>query len=184
MLVRAHPSIIYSYSCVDANKLRDCLTFLTETPNRIKLLKSLKTSASDFEIRIYRLHDEDEPQSPYHAVVSVQKTPAYPQASDIYFGKEPSWEGLDSRYSLMYLTVYRDTDFHLGLEMPSLVIFSKGPSVRSPHYLSTMQYTTFPPATGDAPPRFRDVIAQPVSFKLSLKCPRHGETAAPCVSTW
>lgn len=61
--------------------------------------------------------------------------------------------------------------------MPSLIEFSKGPSVRNPHYLSTMQEEPFPPAKGDDPPQFKDVVAQPTSFKFSLKCPRHGEPA-------
>ncbi|KAL8787198.1 MAG: hypothetical protein Q9195_007889 [Heterodermia aff. obscurata] len=41
-----------------------------------------------------------------------------------------------------------------------------------------MQEEPFPPAKGDAPPRFQDVVAQPTSFKFSLKCPRHGEVAS------
>lgn len=62
--------------------------------------------------------------------------------------------------------------------MPSLIELSKGPSVLSPHYLSTMQEEPFPPAKGDAPPQFGGVDARPTSFKFSLKCPRHGEAAS------
>ena len=166
--------MIYLPSRTDADKFRDCLLFLTETPDHIKLLKSLNTPTSDFEIRVYRLRDEDEPLSPYHAVVSVKKTSRFPQMADVHFGKDRAGK---QRYSvlLIYWVVYRDIDFQLGLEMPCLIQFSKGPSVRDPHYLSTMLEQTYPPAKGDAPPRFGDVIAQPTSFKFSLKCPRHGE---------
>lgn len=75
---------------IDADKFRECLLFLTETPDRIKQLRTLKTPTSDFETRIYSLRDEDEPLSPYHAVVSVKKPSRYPQVADIYFG-ELSW---------------------------------------------------------------------------------------------
>ena len=110
-------------------------------------------------------------------MVSVKKTSRFPQAADIYFGKRRAGKHRPS-VLLIYRVVYRDIDFQLGLEMPSLIEFTKGPSVRSPHYLSTVQEEPFTPAEGDAPPRFQDVVAQPTSFKFSLKCPRHGEIAS------
>ena len=84
--IRAQPPMIYS-PCIDADRFRDCLLFLTETPDRIKQLRTLKTPTSDFETRIYSLRDEDEPLSPYHAVVSVKKPSRYPQVAEIYFGE-------------------------------------------------------------------------------------------------
>ena len=79
---------------------------------------------------------------------------------------------------LINWVVYRDIDFQLGLEMPSLIEFSKGPSVRSPHYLSSIKEQAYPLDRDrqDAPPEYDDVEAQPTSLKFSLKCPRHGET--------
>ena len=85
--------MIYLTSRIDADKFRGCLLFLTETPDLIKQLKILNTPNSEFETRVYRLRDEDEQLSPYHAVVSVKKTSRFPQAADIYFGKETSGKG-------------------------------------------------------------------------------------------
>ena len=133
---------------LEARRLEDCLLFPTEMPPHVSLRVDAPSSFQD--ARIYRLEDEAEPETQYHAVVLTKREPKGPHMTEIFY-------------------VYRDLDWVLKTknDIPSVVEFS---DLHTAFYVSTIPRSTYKLNDTDKTPEFSAVTEVLKSAHVELGC--------------
>lgn len=144
---------------VDARTFEDCLLFPTEIPPfandlppQTSLLFKVERPSVQQDIRIYRLFDQDELDSRYHAIVHAYKSPSNFHVSYIHY-------------------VYLDVDWIVDSSGLDKIEF---PGLIAPDYESDMRRMQYEPQyckeIQDPLPKFKEVVESARSAQLSLGC--------------
>ncbi|KAL9594835.1 MAG: hypothetical protein Q9219_006799 [cf. Caloplaca sp. 3 TL-2023] len=132
----------------DAQSFEDCLLSLTETPPQVRLANSIENPSAFQEIRLYSLFDQDDPDSGYHGVVYLKKSPKTYHCSQVGY-------------------VYRDIDFSFENQDPTSIVLY---NVRMPHYISNRHKMLSKPKESEVTPLFREVTDVYQPLPLSFSC--------------
>ncbi|KAL9039746.1 MAG: hypothetical protein Q9214_004751, partial [Letrouitia sp. 1 TL-2023] len=132
----------------DAQKFEESILFLTETPPQIRLSSQIETPSAFQETRVYDLHDRDDPDKGYHAIVAAKKSP-------------------QSYHIAQLCYVYRDLGFRFQNEDCTLIDLY---DVRTPHYISTRHKMLSRPREQDVRPQFREVTYSLCPIQLLFAC--------------
>lgn len=132
----------------EAQGFEEALLFLTETPPQILPSSKIETPSAFQETRVYDLHDRDDPDKGYHAIVVAKKSPKSYHIAQLCY-------------------VYRDLRFRFQNEDCTLIDLC---DVRAPHYISTRHKMLSRPREQDVGPQCREVTYRLCPIQLLFTC--------------